>query len=183
MSFPATPAFSSAALTLPMRVVASAFARVRLGSCASTPTTTRPRSGEAETRPSPEAWTVRGAFEAGSGGAWARSTTTARTRNMVSSTVSGTPYATPHAKARRRIAPPARLGKRGCYSQCGVPKTGSLHFLPEPQSESRLQTHLLSLHLALLHWESFVHEALMASNTLPFNARSAAPANMLALHS
>src|SRR5258705_4623007 len=113
MSFAETPAFSSAAITFPMRVVASALARARLGSCASTPTTTRPRSGEAVARPSPEAWTVRGAFGVGSGGAWARSTTAARTGTMVSSRVSVTPYATPPARSRRPTAPPALTGTVG----------------------------------------------------------------------
>ena len=73
----------------------------------------------------------------------------------MTSRVSGTPYATPRAGGSlRRRAPEIEP-----YSQRGVPKRGSLHFLPEPQSESRLQTHLPSLHLALLHWASFVQEA------------------------
>src|SRR6266404_6257898 len=76
MSFDATPAFSRAANTFFMRVVASAFALERLGSCASTPRTMRATSGAAVTRPSPEAWTVRGT--GGSGETWARSRKAAR---------------------------------------------------------------------------------------------------------
>src|SRR5882762_7470407 len=80
------PAFSSVATTLAMRAVASAFdravasafARARLWSCMSTPMATRATSGATEMRPSPEAWTVRGAFGAAGGGAWARSRAAAR---------------------------------------------------------------------------------------------------------
>src|SRR2546423_9400529 len=72
------PAFSIVAITLAMRAVASAFARARLWSCTSTPMATRAMSGATEMRPSPEAWTVRGAFGAAGGGAWARSRAAAR---------------------------------------------------------------------------------------------------------
>src|SRR2546427_390325 len=81
-SFAATPAFSSVPITFPMRVVASAFARARLRSCASTPMVTRAMSGATEMRPSPEACTVRSEFCAGSGEAWARSRAAANAEIM-----------------------------------------------------------------------------------------------------
>src|SRR2546428_8692494 len=81
-SFAATPAFSSVRITFPMRVVASAFARARLRSCASTPMVTRAMSGATEMRPSPEACTVRSEFCAGSGEAWARSRAAANAEIM-----------------------------------------------------------------------------------------------------
>src|SRR6266446_6496951 len=116
-SFDAMPAFSRAANTFFIRVVPSALARERLGSCASTPRTTRATSGAAVTRPSPAAWTVRVTVVVGSGEGWARSRTAARAGIMDDILLMRLRPGSVRDRRLRRPTPPAAGGRRQGIAQ------------------------------------------------------------------